>query len=39
VRQLARTAIFAAVRELAYALGTAAGTALVGLAWWWIGRR
>ncbi|MFB4308628.1 hypothetical protein [Actinomadura sp. GTD37] len=39
LRRLAHTAMFAAVRGLAYALGTAAGTALVSLAWWWITSR
>jgi hypothetical protein len=38
--RLARTALFASVRGLAYAadaaVGTTASGALVGLAWWWI---
>ncbi|CNF36847.1 Uncharacterised protein [Mycobacterium tuberculosis] len=36
---LVTSVLFAAVRGLAYALGTTAGTALVSLAWWWITSR
>lgn len=36
IRRLGHAALFAVVRGLAYALGTAAGGALISLALWWI---